>query len=214
MSHSLLRWLFYAGLALAPIFVLAQAAAPEFDRAAAAERYRAWEARFEQDLRKYAEESADNKAMTDKDIERIFAASVVPDSRAITNIRALFGDNKPAYTVSGEIVFSGGQTLLLKLLRQSYPAGQGGIFPEAADSPFPAKLSVWYMHIQGGELLESNYFSSPRHFNPYHLPANGVLERDAYPFLMFEERGDSLRWGGIGREYWGALTTLWNVQFF
>lgn len=187
---------------------------PAFDRAAAGARYRAWEARFENDLRVYAKERAAGKAAAPKDVERIFAHSLAPGSRAISNVQQLFSGTTADYTQSGEIIFVGPRVLLLKMLKNSYPAGQGGAFPEPPGSTFPPGLTVWYMHIQSGDLLEERYFSNPAIFKPYHLPPNGTLERDAYPFLLFEDKNGELRLGGFGREYWGALETLWNVQFF
>lgn len=184
-----------------------------FDRAKQGERYRAWLAQFETDLKIYRAALADGKAQSADDVADIFRRSVVPGSRAHNNAQQIFGSQRPDYSTSGEIVFVGEARVLLNLLHRSVPAGYGGVFPEAAGSAFPSGLSVWYMHVDGGDELEQDYFASPKYFEPYRLPPHGVLVRKAYPFLLFEDAPDRLRLGGFSAEYWRILEIVWNIQF-
>jgi hypothetical protein len=68
------------------------------------------------------------------------------------------------------------------------------------------------MHIHGGDRLQ-RYFEDERAFKPYHLPPDGQLERNAYPFMMFEAKTGDLRFGGFGSEWFGAVQRLDNMQF-
>lgn len=184
----------------------------EFNRAASAAKYRDWLKQFDNDLAHYFNER-NSRELNDADIAHFFCNSVVPNSRAMANLKDLFLSGKPRATVSGEIVFVGPQRVLQRMLNSSIPAGYGGRFPEPTGSKFAAGMAVWYMHIQGGDALE-RYFDSPSNFDHYHLPPNGVLERRAYPFLLFEEEGRQIRWGGIGQEFWGAVESMYSTQFF
>ncbi len=192
------------------VSALAQAS---FDRARQGERYRAWLAQFETDLRIYRAALAKGQAQSADEVAEIFKRSVVPGSRAHNNVQQMFGSQRPDYSTSGEIVFIGEGRLLLNLLHKSIPAGDGGAFPEAAGSAFPTGLSVWYMHVDAGDELEEDYFASPEYFEPYRLPPHGVLARKAYPFLLFEDGPDRLRLGGFSAEYWRILEIVWNSQF-
>ena len=183
------------------------------DRAKQGQRYRVWLAQFENDVRHYRSEIAKGGASTDEEIARIFARSVVPDSRAINNVRDVFGSGGPDYSRGGEIVFVGPAPVLLRTLRASVPAGAGGTFPESTQSHFPRDLSVWYMHIDGSEDSQSRYFEAHEVFNPYRLPPPGKLERHAYPFLLFEDHDDALRFGGFSAEYWGLVQYLLQLQY-
>lgn len=195
------------------VFSLGAAAQADFDRAKQGQRYRAWLAQFENDVRHYRSEIAKGGAQTDEEVARIFAHSVVPGSRAITNVREVFGSGGPDYSRGGEIVFVGPAPVVLQTLRVSVPAGAGGTFPESKESRFPRDLSVWYMHIDSSEDSQSRYFESREVFDPYHLPPTGKLERHAYPFLLFEDRGDALRFGGFSAEYWGLVQYLLQLQY-
>lgn len=213
MSALITRYLLYVGLILSSWQVHALDAPTFFDRATSAERYRAWIARFEHDLLAYQQALSLSPGINDDQIEAIFAASIVPHSRAIANVKDIFGRHRPAYSASGGIVFSGIPVILLEFLKKSYPAGYGGSFQEPAGSAFTNGLSVWYMHIQVGGPLDDTYFSSSKHFDFYELPPYGVLKRRAFPFLLFEDDGQMLRWGGIGQEYWNAVEITHGIQF-
>lgn len=197
-------------LQMASLPALAQTS---FDRAKQGERYRAWLAQFETDLKAYRIALAQGKAQSAEEVADIFRRSIVPGSRAHNNAHQIFGSQRSDYSSSGEIVFVGQGRVLLNLLHESLPAGYGGAFPEAVDSPFPAGLAVWYMHVGAGDELEEEYFASPKYFEPYRLPPYGVLMRKAYPFLLFEDNSERLRLGGFGVEYWRILEIVWNKQF-
>lgn len=194
---------FLLGLMLSVGSAFAQAT---FDRAAQAVRYRAWLAQFEQDAQQYKEELQEGTASTDEDVARIFKRTVVPGSRGILNVRTLFGGITNGQISYGEV----GRTALY-FLNASVPAGYGGAFPET-DSKYTKGASVWYMHIDYNYLLQEDYFENPAIFDQYQLPPNGVLKRKAYPFLMFDDREQELKFSGFSQEYWGAVQYLWNSR--
>lgn len=76
-------------------------AAQAFARQAQTQRCQQWLTDFERDLRQLAAVPDP----TDADVERIFADTVVPSSRAVAFVRQLAA--QPAGTVSGEIAYQG-----------------------------------------------------------------------------------------------------------
>lgn len=192
------------------------AMAQDFDRVAAGTQYRSWLQQFHTDLQATLREVPRDEDITIAQVNRWCAGSVVPGSRAAGNVVQWLNASRQhgERTVSGEIVYRGPMTVLLHLFRSSIPAGEGGLYPEPEGSPYPdGQLSVWYMHIHSGDLLQ-DYFDHPKRFAPYRLPPAGVLERNAYPFLLFQLHEGRLRFGGVGQEWWGAFETLYNKQFF
>lgn len=184
-------------LALAP-------AAHAFDHVAATQRYQQWVKDFENDLTQLAAV----RDPSDADIERLFANTVVPSSRAVAFVRQLAA--QPRGSVSGGIAFQGAARLTVGVLRQAVVAGDGGPYTDTPPGKPPLTLRAWYLHIDGGGRLE-RHFNDPDSFKPYHLPPDGTLERDAYPFLVFED-GPRLRLGAITREFWGVVRFLDNAQ--
>lgn len=176
-----------------------------FDRVAARDRYRDWLNRFHNDLTALANEVPKGAPATLADVERCCSGSVVPGSRGAHNVtewyaRAL-SENRGGWVLRA-----------FQLMERSIPAGQGGLFPEAPQSGFPDRtLTVWYMHIHSGEAL-SPYFRNPQRFSPYRLPPDGQLERNAYPFLLFEDGAAGLRFGGAGKEWHGAVQFAYELQ--
>ena len=161
-----------------------------FDRAKEGERYRVWLERFKRDLQVLSAKVSRQEPLSLDHIHQYCAGSLVPHSRAAKNFLDWLNHSrkKGDATVSGEIVFVGPLTIVMRLLAASIPAGNGGLFDEPKDSGYADRtLSVWYMHIHGGEHLQ-RYFDNPKAFAPYHLPAEGQLERAAYPFLLFEDQ--------------------------
>lgn len=151
------------------------------------------------------------------DVAKWCARSIVPDSRAAIHLAEIAGSARSQARSrsgsGGEIVIFGPLKLLDGLLESSIPSGLGGAYPEAPGSRFADRvLTVWYMHIDDGGLL-TPYFENPAAFRPYRLPPDGRLERNAYPFLLFEDAGATLRLGGLGSEWFGALTQLNQLQF-
>ena len=179
-------------------------AAQAFDRQAQTQRYQQWLGDFERDLRRLA--ATPNP--TDADVERLFADTVVPSSRAVAFVRQLAA--QPAGAVSGEIVFQGPTRLLLGLLRQSVVAGDGGPYTDTPPGKAPLQLRAWYLHIDGGGQLE-RYFNNPDAAKPYRLPPDGTLERGVYPFLVFDD-GPRLRLGAMTREYWNVVRFVDDQQ--
>lgn len=186
-----------------------------FDRVAAGRRYRDWLRRLHAELAQLDRELPRAQAVAPADVDRFCVSSIVPASRASGTIAQLLSEARRhgATSRSGEIVFLGSLRVVLGLLGASMPAGQGGRFPEEAGSAFAGTaLNAWYMHVHAGEALE-RYFGEGGRFKPYRLPQDGELVRDAYPFLLFDDREAALRFGGFSSEWWGAVETLYHRQF-
>lgn len=183
-----------------------------FDRVKEGERYRQWYAQLQKDIESLLAHVPSGAPLTNEDIERWCANSLVPGSRAIHNLRDWLSGGAGISRAGGGIAIVGPTTILISLLESSIPAGQGGLFPEKEGSGFPDKtLTVWYMHIPGNSVLQP-YFDDARNFKPYRLPAEGVLERNAFPFLLFEDKGGRLRFGGVSQEWFGAVQYLHGIQ--
>lgn len=71
-------------------------------------------------------------------------------------------------------------------------------------------LSVWYLHVDVGDMTNT-YLLSSGAFTPYRLPPAGTFERRAYPFLLMDTRDGALRLGGISAELWGLVAWLQNA---
>lgn len=186
-----------------------------FDRVSAGHRYRAWLVQLREDLTAVMSQVPSGQEVALDDIHRLCERSIVPHSRAAKNFFEWLNVSRQQgqRRGSGGIASMDFLSIILRLLQASIPAGTGGVFKEPEGSGFPdQRLSVWYMHIHGGEILQ-RYFTSSAMFKPYHLPAEGMLERNAYPFLTFEEKGDTLCFGSFGREWFGAAETLYETQF-
>ena len=187
-----------------------------FDREREGDRYRQWLHQLNLDIAALSEQVPPSRPVTRQDIERFCAKSLVPGSRATQNFAEFLTAVRPyGKKKNGEPQSYGGTLkILMHLLDASVPAGQGGKFPEAPGSGFADRsLTVWYVHIQGGSILQS-YFDDKNVFKPYRLPKDGVFERDVYPFLLFEDAPAGLRFGGFGREWWGAASYLSNVSLY
>jgi hypothetical protein len=180
-----------------------------FQRAAALDRYSHWLSQLGADLKQVANQVQDDQPITADDIGQWCVKSIVPGSRSAINfaewldLAHRFRNRRSR----GEI-FLLEHAQIMDLFASSIPAGVGGLYPESPNSNFPDRtLTVWYMHIHGGNELQQ-YFDSKHYFKPYHLPRDGELERAAYPFLLFEDTGSTLRLGGMGAEWYGAATWL------
>jgi hypothetical protein len=189
-------------------------AARAFDRVAAGERYRRWHDAFRADVRRVIGLVPRDEEITAEHVEKICERSVVPGSRTPENFAVWLNQQRQQdrfpRTSASRLGFLRVVDLMLE---DSIPAGQGGLFPEPAGSAFPDKtLTVWYMHVHGGELLDS-YFANPERFKPYRLPPEGTLARKAFPFLLFEDSGSSLRLGGFSAEWMGAVERMYSIQF-
>ncbi|WP_063900976.1 hypothetical protein [Burkholderia ubonensis] len=207
-----LRVLAFAALAWIAVLLAAQPAfADAFDRAAEAQRYRAWLAQFEADFATLQQRSASGGPISDDEFERIFAKSVVPKSRAVPLLKTVA--EHAGVSAGAGFAVAGAGRIFFDVLRESVPAGEGGIYPETDPKIAARDLTVWYMHIgTGGETAE-RYFSDPKRFKPYHLPPPGTLERNAYPFLLMDDRHGALRLGGVSAEFWNLIATLHGTQF-
>jgi len=193
--------------------ILAAGPAHAFDRIAASTQYQQWLVQLKSDINTVYRQVPREQEISKADIARWCAESVVPGSRGEDNLAEWLNSNRgqPSHTRSGEIIYVSAFRVLMNLFEASIPAGDGGIFPEPVGSPYPdLKLHAIYMHIDGGESLE-RYFKEA--FIPYRLPPEGKVERDAYPFLLFEQSKGKLRFGGVGKEWWGAFQRIYNVQF-
>ncbi|MGU7770580.1 hypothetical protein ACV229_10415 [Burkholderia sp. MR1-5-21] len=199
-------------LAWLAILLSAQPAfAGAFDRAAEAQRYRAWLTQFEADFATLQQRSASGKPVTDDEFEQIFAKSVVPKSRAIPLLKTVAAQT--GVSAGAGFAVAGAGALFFDVLRESVPAGEGGIYPETDAKIAARDLSVWYMHIGAAGETADDYFNDPKRFKPYHLPPPGTLERNAYPFLLMDDRHGALRLGGVSAEFWNLIATFHGTQF-
>lgn len=197
----LAAWLCLGCLGLLPT---GQALAQEFNRAAELARYRTWLSAFKQDLDQL---SAMPGPLSQAQLEAMFARTVVPGSRGAGFIRQAFTQR------GGEGAYfpkSGPRAVLMAVLDSAIPAGQGGLYPETDAALNVADLTVWYLHVDVGDMTNT-YLLSGEHFTPYRLPPPGKLERNAYPFLLMDTRDDALRLGGISSELWGLIAYLHNA---
>lgn len=197
-------WLVAAAALMA--FQSASVAAQTFDRHAENVRYQQWLGEFRQDLLRLRQ-SADAQP---GDIDALFAGTVVPGSRATALLEQLAAAHSGGK--SGEIHFVGIRRVFLAALSDAVVAGDGGIYPETQTAFQHPALRVRYVHVDGGGRLE-RYFNDPEVFKPYRLPEPGVFARNAYPFLLFEERDGKLRLGGVSREFWDLVTFMDALQY-
>lgn len=197
----LAAWLCLGCLGLLPA---GHALAQEFNRAAELARYRTWLSAFKQDLDQL---SAMPGPLSQAQLEAMFARTVVPGSRGAGFIRQAFTQrgSEGAYFPK-----SGPRAVLMAVLDGAIPAGQGGLYPETDAALNVADLTVWYLHVDVGDMTNT-YLLSGEHFTPYRLPPPGKLERNAYPFLLMDTRDDALRLGGISSELWGLIAYLHNA---
>ncbi|MBC9906431.1 hypothetical protein [Achromobacter xylosoxidans] len=180
--------------------------AQAFDRQAENARYRQWLEDFRADLQRLRQSPDPAKA----DIDSLFAKTIVPASRGTQLVRTLV--EAPGDSTSGEVHYAGLQRVFLAALANAVVAGDGGNYPETQAKYQKQVLRVRYMHVDGGGRLES-FFNDPENFKPYRLPAPGTLERDAYPFLLFEEHEGKLRLGGVSKEFWDLVKFMDTQQY-
>ncbi|EJO28282.1 hypothetical protein [Achromobacter marplatensis] len=180
--------------------------AQTFDRQAENQRYQQWLQDFRRDFQQFRQTPDRENA----DVDKLFANTLVPGSRASQVVKELAraqGD-----TTHGEIRFVGIQRVFMAALSNSVVAGDGGVYPETQAAFKQQTLRVRYMHVDGGGRLE-NYFNNPEIFKPYRLPDPGVLTRDAYPFLLFEDAQGKLRLGGVSKEFWDLVKYMDAQQY-
>ena len=180
--------------------------AQAFDRQAENARYRQWLEDFRADLQRLRQSPDPAKA----DIDSLFAKTIVPASRGTQLVRTLV--EAPGDSTSGEVHYAGLQRVFLAALANAVVAGDGGNYPETQAKYQKQVLRVRYMHVDGGGRLEP-FFKNPEVFKPYRLPAPGTLERDAYPFLLFEDHDGKLRLGGVSKEFWDLVKFMDTQQY-
>jgi hypothetical protein len=204
VAHRALRRWMAAWLCLGCLLAGSAAMAQDFNRAAELKRYRTWLKEFQQDMDRL---SATRRPISGEQLDAMFERTVVPGSRAAGFIRGTFtqrgGDGAYVPRYGPRPVFMG-------VLESAIPAGQGGIYPETEAALKGPDLTVWYMHVDVGDMTNT-YLLSPQNFTPYRLPPAGTLERKAYPFLLMESREGALRLGGVSGELWGLIVHLHNA---
>ncbi|MFY3139782.1 hypothetical protein ACOTFI_24105 [Achromobacter xylosoxidans] len=192
------------GFALLSLMLAGNACAQQFDRVAELARYRAWLTVFKHDLLQLSEA---RRALSGAELDAMFARSVVPGSRGAAFVRQTF--TRPA-AEGAFSPFHGPRRVLMAVLDSAIPAGQGGRYPESDPALDGTDLTVWYLHVDVGDMANT-YLLSEEHFKPYRLPPAGTLERDAYPFVLMDTRGATPRLGGISAELWGLIAYLHNA---
>ena len=184
------------------------------DRADASRRYRLWLVQLSDDLARMAADVGASGSLTPAQVEQYCGNSIVPKSRGAALLVQLSERASPRRRSHRQANrYLDHTAIMLALLHSSVPAGDGGGFPENPGSRFAAIDSrVWYMHVDGGEKLHG-YFADQRRFPHYLLPPSGTLERQAYPFLLFDDGHESIRLAGVSEEWMGAVVALYNNQF-
>ncbi|MNT13934.1 hypothetical protein D3C72_1489190 [compost metagenome] len=195
------RW--FAALCLGWLLA-GSALAQDFDRAAELKRYRAWLQDFTRDMDRLA---ATRGPLSDAQLDAMFERTVVPGSRAAGFIRGTFARRGADGTYLAQY---GPRPVFMGVLDSGIPAGQGGVYPETDATLKGPDLTVWYLHVDVGDMTNT-YLLSPENFTPYRLPPAGKLERKAYPFLLMESRDGALRLGGVSSELWGLIVYLHNA---
>ena len=114
-----------------------------FDRVKEGERYRQWYAQLQKDIESLLAHVPSGAPLTNEDIERWCANSLVPGSRAIHNLRDWLSGGAGISRAGGGIAIVGPTTILISLLESSIPAGQGGLFPEKEGSGFPDRAIAY-----------------------------------------------------------------------
>lgn len=180
--------------------------AQAFDREQENLRYQQWLQDFRQDFQTLRQ-SPDPAAA---DVDALFANTLVPGSRATQLVRELA--KAKGGSTSGEIHFVGIARVFMAALSDSVVAGDGGLFQDSLPKYQSQTLRVRYMHVDGGGRLE-RYFNNPEVFTPYRLPPPGVVERNAYPFLLFEDKPGKLRLGGVSKEFWDLVKFMDALQY-
>jgi len=178
-------------------------------------RYREWLAKFKNDIEKTSAEIAKKVIVpNEKQIGISCRKTIVPGSRAALMVSEWLTEAADQRNNRrGAQRNAGLGSIAMLLLENSTPSGYGGLFPEAPESRFPSRIfHVWYMHIGGPHSLQA-YFEDKEQFPIYELPINGTLKRKAYPFLLFEDAGKTLRLAGVGAEWIGAADYLYRKQF-
>lgn len=199
------RALWLCLMVLAGLFAsVDNAIAQDFNRAAELKRYRAWLHDFTQDLDTL---SAARAPLSDAELDAMFSRTVVPGSRGAGFVRQTFTQRDSDGNFHPR---TGGRAIFMGVLGSGIPAGQGGRYPEPDPQRDVAPLTVWYLHVDVGDMTNT-YLLSSEHFTPYRLPPPGKLERNAYPFLLMDTRNDALRLGGVSSELWGLITYLHNA---
>jgi len=199
------RALWLCLMVLAGLFAsVDNAIAQDFNRAAELKRYRAWRHDFTQDLDTL---SAARAPLSDAELDAMFSRTVVPGSRGAGFVRQTFTQRDSDGNFHPR---TGSRAIFMGVLDSGIPAGQGGRYPEPDPQRDVAPLTVWYLHVDVGDMTNT-YLLSSEHFTPYRLPPPGKLERNAYPFLLMDTRNDALRLGGVSSELWGLIIYLHNA---
>lgn len=199
------RALWLCLMVLAGLFAsVDNAIAQDFNRAAELKRYRAWLHDFTQDLDTL---SAARAPLSDAELDVMFSRTVVPGSRGAGFVRQTFTQRGSDGNFHPR---TGSRAIVMGVLDSGIPAGQGGRYPEPDPQRDVAPLTVWYLHVDVGDMTNT-YLLSSEHFTPYRLPPPGKLERNAYPFLLMDTRNEALRLGGVSSELWGLITYLHNA---
>lgn len=186
------------------------AQAQTFDRVEAKARYYDWYQRFLTDYAAF-EKACQAGPVDAARVNEVFAHSVAPDSR-MTQMLADFAARPGMMRgSSGDPGAVSMAFIMVRTLEQALPAGFGGAYHNEKPIAGDADSFVWYMHIHSGDDLQK-YFEDPKAFNPYHLPAYGVLERNAYPFVNFRDKDGKLLLSGLSAEFVNVLNAIWQLQ--
>jgi TPR repeat protein len=188
------------------------ATATSFDRIAAKKRYQDWYRRFQANFRVFAK-AVGTDSLDAARVNKIFADSVVPDSRMIRTLLGFVVEPDAMRGSYGDPPVAARTYVMLRMMEHALPAGYGGPFRTAYPRASDAGSFIWYLHLHTNEAT-SDVFLNPGIFNAYHLPPYGVMERKAYPFISFCEVGGKLYVAGLSAELVDVVDATWHRQLY
>ncbi len=184
-----------------------------FDKAAAKARYDHWYKMFLADMRVLAKEVRNGESPDISRVNQIFSHSVVPDSHMTMLLVAQAKDPRTFETSRTDPPVMGWAPIMLALLDNASPAGQGGPYHRKDMLPSDEGSFVWYIEVHSDSSI-SGVFQDRQIFKSYHLPPNGVLERNAYPFINFREKDGAIYCTGFSGELVNLVSTVSRMQLY
>ncbi|MBT2744967.1 MULTISPECIES: hypothetical protein [unclassified Lysobacter] len=183
----------------------------------AASAYADWVRRFTADY----SASAKRAGAGDDGIAQAFANSVAPDSLALAYLRELAGQQQlHGASVHAQIATAAPGRVVAEVIGGSVFAGSAGPHPGADFGPaLPAKESfegvyVWFASDDEGKRSIQSALQSKWQRDTLRVPAEGSVERDAFPLLIFRRIDGKLYLAAFTREFQAIVEPLYQPQWF
>ncbi|ALN91601.1 hypothetical protein LG3211_2634 [Lysobacter gummosus] len=183
----------------------------------AASAYADWVQRFTADYSASAKRDGEGE----DGIARAFAHSVAPDSLALAYLRELAGQRQlHGASVHAQIATAAPGRVVAEVIGGSVFAGSAGRHPGADFGPaLPAKESfegvyIWFSGDDEGKRPIRSALQSKWRRDALRVPAEGRVERDAFPLLIFRRIGGKLYLAAFTREFQAVVEPLYQQQWF